>query len=256
MGTPETLYQLTIKRLADHAFPREILRLSLEQTPEPNLPVEMQFDICFELSKWQFGASELLYQTLTNSELFLQFLQLNHKRMKLHKVFEAVNAGETREAQPVDKLTLSLTSQLEESPEVEFSMYVGAISFSTFLLDAGWFRHAIKLLRAMNGKSFIGGPPNCNYLSEINAKLLRAFCEFRDFENGKMLLTHMLKDNKELSSVEKGEISNFYYVRSLYPESYLWGEKAVESIGQDTPNRVLIDVLRYAGNSHRYCVLL
>ena len=73
------------------------LNLCLSQDPKPGLiSVEMQFDICQELYREGVTsgcacALDRLEKCLSAINTFLDFLQLGHKRIDLHKMFELIN---------------------------------------------------------------------------------------------------------------------------------------------------------------------
>ena len=109
---------------------------------------------------------------------------------------------------------------------------------ASFLIDAGWYLEAAEVL-----ETEVNNHDNLNMM----AKLLQARSEFRQFDKAEQLF-------QEINKVEGGEnayvyceVSNYFFWRSMYKESFQWSLKAVKGITTKTPARVIVDILRQAG---------
>ena len=97
MASPDPLYKIVIRHIAEDSCLR---RMSCDSAGRmAGLTVEMQFDVCLELyrmaldsrTKCHHGAIDQLEKHLSTLNVFLNFLQLGHKRIDLHKMFEFIN---------------------------------------------------------------------------------------------------------------------------------------------------------------------
>ena len=92
--------------------------------------------------------------------------------------------------------------------------------------------------------------PGVNF--NMMAKLLQSRSEFRQFDKAEVILQGLELLNSNTEHVDGiayvyCEVSNYYFWRSMYKESFTWSLKAVEGIRTKTPARVMVDILRQAG---------
>lgn len=245
---PKSLYQLAIRRIADQNVPGDIVL----RKHKNELTVEMIFDICAELNERlsrSKKAGKSLGMFMSNLDIFLEFLQLGHKRMTLHKIFESINSLESHDKKLSQVLTEIFVERLQDSSlQYPSCVHVG-LNFASFLSASGWYEEAIDVLRALN-ESFSNVFPVETQVS-LNFRLLHAFSEYRRFDMAEKVLQKLsqMADNQmfKITPQQMCEISNYYYWRSLYPDAHSWSMRAVRKITAMTPSRMIIDVLRQAG---------
>ena len=245
---PKSLYQLAIRRIADQNVPGDIVL----RKHKNELTVEMIFDICAELNERLSRSKKVgksLGMFMSNLDIFLEFLQLGHKRMTLHKIFESINSLESHDKKLSQVLTEIFVERLQDSSlQYPSCVHVG-LNFASFLSASGWYEEAIDVLRALN-ESFSNVFPVETQVS-LNFRLLHAFSEYRRFDMAEKVLQKLsqMADNQmfKITPQQMCEISNYYYWRSLYPDAHSWSMRAVRKITAMTPSRMIIDVLRQAG---------
>jgi len=277
MASPVPLYKIVIRSIADNPLCHPALfgpRSPID--PKPGLSVEMQFDVCLELYKKGLTsgsacALDKLEQSLSAIHIFLDFLQLGHKRIDLHKMVELINGrilssriatATTYEAdfglhsttnhhgpkQLSDKLSEAFVDVLLSGSVSNITI---GLNLASFLMDSGWYVAATKVLFAI--EDCFKGTLSPMARNEINTKLLHAFSEYRQFDLGGEVLKKLpvfTGNQVAVSSSELCEISNYFYWRSLFPDAHEFGMRAIKSVSSMTPSRVAIDVLRQAGKAN------
>jgi hypothetical protein len=268
MASPDPLYKIVIRRIAEDASCHQTLYRSCSPDPQPGLTVEIQFDVCLELYKRVItlgcqNALNKLAKSLSTLHIFLDFLQLGHKRIDLHKMFELINGKiiASRTVPQDSDLGLHLTNngpkQLSDKLSDAFidnllssnttNVTIG-LNLASFLMDSGWYVEATKVLFALEDCFKESLSPVT--LSDINSKLLHALSEYRQFDMAEQVMkklsafTGLQTVN---SASELCEISNYFYWRSLFPDAHKYGMRAIKSVSAVTKSRVAIDVLRQAG---------
>lgn len=286
MASPDPLYKIVIRSIAEGPschYPALFgSRSSLD--PKPGLiSVEMQFDICQELYREGVTsgcayALDRLDKCLSAINTFLDFLQLGHKRIDLHKMFELINGKiissrtaipdadiidfglpPTTTTQPwnyhgikqlSDKLSEAFAVKLSSGSIPVNCVNIG-LNLASFLMDSGWYVAATKVLSAL--EDCFKGTLSPLARNEIHTKQLHALSEYRQFDLGGEVLKKLsvfTGNQMANSSSELCEISNYFYWRSLFPDSHEFGMRAIKSVSHTTPSRVAIDVLRQAGKAN------
>merc|ERR1712223_981254 len=225
-------------------------------------------------TKCHHGAIDQLEKHLSTLNVFLNFLQLGHKRIDLHKMFEFINGtiiaqrmGTTSQEEVTD-LHLTNNSEPKQLSEILQEAFVNTIfgsnpaanvvlglNLASFLMDSGWYVAATKVLFSLEDCFKDTISPGAR--NEISTKLLHAFSEYRQFDRGGEVLKKLSifasaegKPRINSSSSELCEISNYFYWQSLFPDAHEFGMRAIKSISALTPSRVAIDVLRQAGKAN------
>merc|ERR1712223_1708545 len=225
-------------------------------------------------TKCHYGAIDQLEKHLSTLNVFLNFLQLGHKRIDLHKMFELINGtviaqrtGTTSQEEVTD-LHLTNNSGPKQLSEILQEAFVNTIfgsnpaanvvlglNLASFLMDSGWYVAATKVLFSLEDCFKDTISPGAR--NEISTKLLHAFSEYRQFDRGGEVLKKLSifasaegKPRINSSSSELCEISNYFYWQSLFPDAHEFGMRAIKSISALTPSRVAIDVLRQAGKAN------
>merc|ERR1712223_1005811 len=173
------------------------------------------------------GAIDQLEKHLSTLNVFLNFLQLGHKRIDLNKMFGS---------NPAANVVLGL-------------------NLASFLMDSGWYVAATKVLFSLEDCFKDTISPGAQ--NEISTNLLHGLSEYRQFDRGGEVLKKLSifasaegKPRINSSSSELCEISNYFYWQSLFPDAHEFGMRAIKSISALTPSRVAIDVLRQAGKAN------
>jgi len=271
MASPDPLYKIVIRRIAEDASCHQTLYRSCSPDPQPGLTVEIQFDVCLELYKRVItlgcqNALNKLAKSLSTLHIFLDFLQLGHKRIDLHKMFELINGKiiASRTVPQDSDLGLHLTNngpkQLSDKLSDAFidnllssnttNVTIG-LNLASFLMDSGWYVEATKVLFALEDCFKESLSPVT--LSDINSKLLHALSEYRQFDMAEQVmkkLSAFTGIQTVNSASELCEISNYFYWRSLFPDAHKYGMRAIKSVSAVTKSRVAIDVLRQAGKAN------
>merc|ERR1712223_2361132 len=225
-------------------------------------------------TKCHHGAIDQLEKHLSTLNVFLNFLQLGHKRIDLHKMFEFINGtiiaqrtGTTSQEEVTD-FHLTNNSEPKQLSEILQEAFVSTIfgsnpaanvvlglNLASFLMDSGWYVAATKVLFSLEDCFKDTISPGAR--NEISTKLLHAFSEYRQFDRGGEVLKKLSiftsaegKPRINSSSSELCEISNYFYWQSLFPDAHEFGMRAIKSISALTPSRVAIDVLRQAGKAN------
>jgi hypothetical protein len=145
------------------------------------------------------------------------------------------------------------------------------LRLGSFLSETGWFEDSIEVLIAT--KSMINELDE-SYAKQIlllscYQKLIHAQALFCCFKEAVVTTTHALhliekiytnysgqNDDFKVNGIPDCLLADFYYVLSLlyfnrseYDVSYKWGVKAMEFLRDETPPRVIINVLRQAAKS-------
>lgn len=178
---------------------------------------------------------------------------------------------EDRGESTADVLYLNINSSRNYFKEIDKGMRLG-----TFLYECGWFEDSLKVLQITR-----------NLIQELNddyrklllllnclQKLLHAqalFCCYKDasittsqslslieqiqsMHNSGQI---MIDDNRNMTAgIPNNLLANFYnelsmlhFSRSEFDTSYKWAVKALKYLSQDTPQKIIIDVLRQAAKS-------
>ena len=248
MAMPESLYASVVRHIAQGFVP---FKLSLSEDNRPQLTAEMKFDVCLELYRMtKAGSNEALAhlkESLLNIDVFLSFLQLGHKRIDLHKMFETVNSSSLNTLPQM--IADAFVEQLQ-TKKLHHHMWLATMGhhLSLFLMDGGWYPAAASVLIAL--KTVMKNALSEETLRDIDAKLLHAYSEFRQLNQAAELLPSLTTGitGEKGSSYILCELSNHFFWRSIYQDAFKWGMQAVKSVQPKTPMRVVIDVLRQAGN--------
>lgn len=214
----------------------------------------MWFDVCRELSEVESQASlDALYKELTNLDILIHFLKLGHKRIQLHQMYEKVNrafADNRLNSQVVNAFQQQVTGGGDKT----FLCCAAGQLLASFLIDGGWYLEAAEILESanVNQEAIRVLHPGVNL--NMMAKLLQSRSEFRQFDKAEVILQGLELLNSNTDNVDGiayvyCEVSNYYFWRSMYKESFTWSLKAVEGIRTKTPARVMVDILRQAGKS-------
>merc|ERR1712223_292380 len=225
-------------------------------------------------TKCHHGAIDQLEKHLSTLNVFLNFLQLGHKRIDLHKMFEFINGtiiaqrtGTTSQEEVTD-FHLTNNSGPKQLSEILQEAFVNTIfgsnpaanvvlglNLASFLMDSGWYVAATKVLFSLEDCFKDTISPGAR--NEISTKLLHAFSEYRQFDRGGEVLKKLSifasaegKPRINSSSSELCEISNYFYWQSLFPDAHEFGMRAIKSVSPTTKSRVAIDVLRQAGKAN------
>merc|ERR1712223_1411875 len=225
-------------------------------------------------TKCHHGAIDQLEKHLSTLNVFLNFLQLGHKRIDLHKMFEFINGtiiaqrtGTTSQEEVTD-FHLTNNSEPKQLSEILQEAFVSTIfgsnpaanvvlglNLASFLMDSGWYVAATKVLFSLEDCFKDTISPGAR--NEISTKLLHAFSEYRQFDRGGEVLKKLSifasaegKPRINSSSSELCEISNYFYWQSLFPDAHEFGMRAIKSVSPTTKSRVAIDVLRQAGKAN------
>jgi len=211
-------------------------------------------DVCRELSEVESQASlDALYKELTNLDILIHFLKLGHKRIQLHQMYEKVNrafADNRLNSQVVNAFQQQVTGGGDKT----FLCCAAGQLLASFLIDGGWYLEAAEILESanVNQEAIRVLHPGVNL--NMMAKLLQSRSEFRQFDKAEVILQGLELLNSNTEHVDGiayvyCEVSNYYFWRSMYKESFTWSLKAVEGIRTKTPARVMVDILRQAGKS-------
>ena len=218
-----------------------------------------------------------LKKELADLEVFLSLLRVGHRRIGLHAMFETVNESkylpsrnpESTLAQDIaDKFAAEVRSQMASSQQQQQRKTSSrtldtAYNLASFFIDAGWYMAAEKVLLAMlqlldhvlKASDEIDHYNKCKRIeSDATAKLLHVYSAFCHFSLAEDVFTS-LRDKKLNILVDVNvaaiysEFSSYAFVKSKYNEAFEWSVKAVKSLSNDLPARVIIDVLRQAGKA-------
>ena len=254
VSTPDSLYKLVIQRIANGSTNFQWLKMS-----SYFLTNEMRFDICLELyalSTHSEVALQQLEETLSTIDVFQDFLQIGHKRMELHKMFELINEKNyVHEEKPLGQ-TLS-DAFIQTLRSNSYNTVGLGLNLASFLMDAGWYSAAADVLSEMK-RGLHGVLTVTELKQEVDAKLLHAFSEYRQFDKAsEVLQDHILLKNdgnplKMYTSSELCEIGNYYFWRSLYQDAHSWSIRALRTMTTKTPSRVVIDILRQSGKFYKF----
>merc|ERR1711997_832224 len=149
-----------------------------------------------------------------------------------------------------DKLSEAFVDKLSSGSIPVNCVNIG-LNLASFLMDSGWYVAATKVLSAL--EDCFKGTLSPLARNEIHTKQLHALSEYRQFDLGGEVLKKLsvfTGNQMANSSSELCEISNYFYWRSLFPDSHEFGMRAIKSVSHTTPSRVAIDVLRQAGKAN------
>lgn len=247
-----SLYKNCVKAISRCHF--QAVRQNASDQSLPPVTFDMWFDVCRELSEVESQASlDALYKELTNLDILIHFLKLGHKRIQLHQMYEKVNrafADNRLNSQVVNAFQQQVTGGGDKT----FLCCAAGQLLASFLIDGGWYLEAAEILESanVNQEAIRVLHPGVNL--NMMAKLLQSRSEFRQFDKAEVILQglELLKsntDNVDGIAYVYCEVSNYYFWRSMYKESFTWSLKAVEGIRTKTPARVMVDILRQAGKS-------
>jgi len=149
-----------------------------------------------------------------------------------------------------------------------------ALSFAGFLIEAGWYASAVKVLKVVEDackhirdKDLNGSADNRLghflglVLSETQLKLLHGYSAYCNFTEADKLYQQMSSppeahgscDNaecqKRILPSKYSEMSYYCFVKSDFHSAYRWSMKAVELLDKDHSPRVIVDVLRTASKA-------
>lgn len=245
-----SLYKSCVNAVSRHYG---VLRKS-SASDHPPVTFDMWFDICRELSDLgDKGSIQALFEELVNLETLHQFLMLGHKRMQLHQMYEKVSRRHGNLNARVVQAFIVKANTIPQSLKDQHLLRLVGHYLASFLIDGGWFLEAAEILTTITNSLQTTSESNWNIL----AKLLQARSEYRQFDQAEKILDTLLIDidnnhDKALCDLSYVycEVSNFYFWKSMYKDSYQWSLKAVKSISASTtPTRAVIDILRQAGKS-------
>jgi len=247
-----SLYKNCVKAISRCHF--QAVRQNASDQSLPPVTFDMWFDVCRELSEVESQASlDALYKELTNLDILIHFLKLGHKRIQLHQMYEKVNrafADNRLNSQVVNAFQQQVTGGGDKT----FLCCAAGQLLASFLIDGGWYLEAAEILESanVNQEAIRVLHPGVNL--NMMAKLLQSRSEFRQFDKAEVILQGLELLNSNTDNVDGiayvyCEVSNYYFWRSMYKESFTWSLKAVEGIRTKTPARVMVDILRQAGKS-------
>jgi len=247
-----SLYKNCVKAISRCHF--QAVRQNASDQSLPPVTFDMWFDVCRELSEVESQASlDALYKELTNLDILIHFLKLGHKRIQLHQMYEKVNrafADNRLNSQVVNAFQQQVTGGGDKT----FLCCAAGQLLASFLIDGGWYLEAAEILESanVNQEAIRVLHPGVNL--NMMAKLLQSRSEFRQFDKAEVILQGLELLNSNTEHVDGiayvyCEVSNYYFWRSMYKESFTWSLKAVEGIRTKTPARVMVDILRQAGKS-------
>ena len=245
-----SLYKNCVKAISRCHF--QAVRQNASDQSLPPVTFDMWFDVCRELSEVESQASlDALYKELTNLDILIHFLKLGHKRIQLHQMYEKVNrafADNRLNSQVVNAFQQQVTGGGDKT----FLCCAAGQLLASFLIDGGWYLEAAEILESanVNQEAIRVLHPGVNL--NMMAKLLQSRSEFRQFDKAEVILQGLELLNSNTDNVDGiayvyCEVSNYYFWRSMYKESFTWSLKAVEGIRTKTPARVMVDILRQAG---------
>ena len=245
-----SLYKNCVKAISRCHF--QAVRQNASDQSLPPVTFDMWFDVCRELSEVESQASlDALYKELTNLDILIHFLKLGHKRIQLHQMYEKVNrafADNRLNSQVVNAFQQQVTGGGDKT----FLCCAAGQLLASFLIDGGWYLEAAEILESanVNHEAIRVLHPGVNL--NMMAKLLQSRSEFRQFDKAEVILQGLELLNSNTEHVDGiayvyCEVSNYYFWRSMYKESFTWSLKAVEGIRTKTPARVMVDILRQAG---------
>lgn len=247
-----SLYKNCVKAISRCHF--QAVRQNASDQSLPPVTFDIWFDVCRELSEVESQASlDALYKELTNLDILIHFLKLGHKRIQLHQMYEKVNrafADNRLNSQVVNAFQQQVTGGGDKT----FLCCAAGQLLASFLIDGGWYLEAAEILESanVNQEAIRVLHPGVNL--NMMAKLLQSRSEFRQFDKAEVILQGLELLNSNTEHVDGiayvyCEVSNYYFWRSMYKESFTWSLKAVEGIRTKTPARVMVDILRQAGKS-------
>ena len=246
-----SLYKNCVKAISSH-----FQAVRQNASDQPPVTFDMWFDVCRELSEVESQASlDALYKELTNLDILIHFLKLGHKRIQLHQMYEKVNrafADNRLNSQVVNAFQQQVTGGGDKT----FLCCAAGQLLASFLIDGGWYLEAAEILESanVNQEAIRVLHPGVNL--NMMAKLLQSRSEFRQFDKAEVILQGLELNSTDYDQVNADsiayvycEVSNYYFWRSMYKESFTWSLKAVEGIRAKTPPapRVIVDILRQAG---------
>jgi len=255
-----SLYKNCVKAISSH-----FQAVRQNASDQPPVTFDMWFDVCRELSEVDTQASlDALFKELTNLDILIQFLKLGHKRIQLHQMYEKVNRAfedNRLNSQVVNAFHAFrqkvMILQRPNTTQDKYMLCCAGQHLASFLIDGGWYLEAAEILEAaiVNHEIQVLHPGvNLNMM----AKLLQSRSEFRQFDKAEVILQGLELNSTDYDQVNADsiayvycEVSNYYFWRSMYKESFTWSLKAVEGIRAKTPPapRVIVDILRQAGKS-------
>ena len=255
-----SLYKNCVKAISRCHF--QAVRQNASDQSLPPVTFDMWFDVCRELSDVDTQASlDALFKELTNLDILIQFLKLGHKRIQLHQMYEKVNRAfedNRLNSQVVNAFhAFRQKVMILQRPNTtdKYMLCCAGQHLASFLIDGGWYLEAAEILEAaiVNHEIQVLHPGvNLNLM----AKLLQSRSEFRQFDKAEVILQGLELNSTDYDQVNADsiayvycEVSNYYFWRSMYKESFTWSLKAVEGIRAKTPPapRVIVDILRQAG---------
>uniref|UniRef100_A0A0K2TZ00 Amyloid protein-binding protein 2 n=1 Tax=Lepeophtheirus salmonis TaxID=72036 RepID=A0A0K2TZ00_LEPSM len=178
----------------------------------------------------------LLWNELSCVSTFLSLLRVGDRRRRLHRIFQSViDHGNPIHTTLTNKLYLLIKSNPSDYKE-------STLNFSSFLSEAGWFAEARKLLFPYYNPS---SPCPIVLLSLLHN--VSAYCEFAEASDYMSLLK--VTPHPHPAAVYC-QFSSSCFDKSEYPEAFRWSRLAIQSLSNDLPIKVVIDVLRQSSKSY------
>jgi len=222
MGSP-TLYQLSVRKVADKFDSFSAIDF------RPLLTENMMFDVYWEML---FGGKKLdeignilrsdhmtspleqkrlniLSSELSNLKTFFSLLNVGHRRVQLHKLFQAVNnhVSKRMEMRLSDNLADLMVQEIQakacffDNTSKCARFFISILNVAGFLIEGGWYLEAKRILAAIRRESEILRTSlqswrNSNIAelidTECQMRLLHVTCVYCNFSEAEVIYQEML----------------------------------------------------------------
>lgn len=275
---PQSLYTLCIVNYVKHLKPRtsQLDEIDGLQTLPPNILA----DIYLAMSKSE-GLRDILYNEMANLTIFMRMLKYAVARQKMIKCFSVLMCSGRQLSTEISSKFIMYTQHhfqphyktspmknsnhnLRMSRDMCLKQIENGMRLGTFLNESGWLQDSLKVLVTILN---VINTLNMNYNSIIVKldclqRLLHtqvAFCCFTDANKSQTEANEIIDKIIKEYGIEKipmnllvtyyKVLSMLYFAKSDYNLSYDWSVKALELIGPNTPDKIVIDVLRAAAKA-------
>ncbi|CAH3019390.1 unnamed protein product [Porites evermanni] len=225
-----------------------------------SLPNAVQCDIYRTL--YDTGKTEVLVAELSELDVVLKALRAGDTRVKLYAVFQGLQEEGFDLSSILASEFLRTCSEGKEKLEKHAIQKIlkSGMSLGGFLLEAGWYQDAKKILDTSYKLCNTREPEDCKIAAKLLTRLLHlrtANCEFdaaKDTFREAMEITSKLgsRDAEINMAVLYGEKCGLLFALSDYEEAYICSMKALQRIGPGLPMKAVVDILR---NASKACVV-
>jgi hypothetical protein len=221
---------------------------------------------------------DILMEELANLDMFIKLLKYASAKQSMLKCFQALLSDgkpiafelcnkyvcKTQDEYPDGAMD---TLNANKQPDDMLTMINHGMRLGTFFSDSGCLEESLSVLSTvLKLIERLDRDPSITVLLELSClqKLLHAqaaYSCFKEASQSSLRALNFIKSNpldetQSAKSVPMSLLANLYqqisvlhFCRSEYDLSYKWSLKALQCIRQDSPTKIIVDVLRQAAKS-------